>query len=90
MTDQHRGDSQITIPAHVEDLAKFKGLYLRNIRTDKVVQVLEVGTHGVTAQEVTPNDYGGQPYGEPHGITWLAIQRIYNIMVDAHQIDGVH
>ena len=81
-------DSQTTVPAHVEDLSKFKGLYLRNTRTDKVVLVVDVGQAGVTVQHVHPDAYGGEPYGEPHMITWRAVLHIYNIMVDAHEVEG--
>lgn len=83
-----RGDGQSTMPAHVEDLRHMKGMYLRHLRTDKYVKVIEVGREGVTAQHVEPDAHGGEPYGEPHGITWLAIQHLYNLSVDAHEIEG--
>lgn len=84
----NRGDNTTTVPAHIEDLSKMKGLYLRNIRTDKFVRICDVGDKGVFAQYVEPDAYMGQPYGEPHGITWKAMQNLYNLIVNAHELDG--
>lgn len=84
-----RGDNTPTIPAHVEDLTKLKDTYWRHLRTDKFCKVLDVGQMGVTACDVEPDAYGGEPRGEPHGITWLALQRLYNIVVDANQVDNI-
>lgn len=81
-------DSQDTVPAHVEDLAKLKGQYLRNIRTDRLSVILDVGRAGVTAQDVEANVYGAPGVGEPYGITWRAFRTLYNIMVPAEEIAG--
>lgn len=83
-----RGDNTTTIPAHVEDPRTLKGKYLRNIRTDRIVKILDVGREGVIASSVTPDAYGGEPSGEPHGITWAALTHIYNIMVPAEEVKG--
>lgn len=89
ITGEQRGDSTDTVPAVVEDLAKLKGQYLRNIRTDILVKVIDVGKLGVTARYVEGNAYGAPPVGEPHAITWRAVKAVYNIMVNAHEIEGV-
>ena len=89
VTGEQRGDSTDTVPAVVEDLAKLKGQYLRNIRTDILVKIIDVGKLGVTARYVEGNAYGSPPVGEPHAITWRAVKAVYNIMVNAHEIAGV-
>ena len=83
-----RGDGQATMPAHVEDLTKLKGMYMRHLRTDKYCIVVDVGREGVTARDVTPDVHGGEPSGHEYCITWLAIQHLYNLSVDAHEIEG--
>jgi len=84
-----RGDNTTTIPAHVEDLRQMKGKYLRHLRTDKFCLITDVGKAGVTARDVTPDAYGGEPSGPEYGITWLAIQRLHNLVVDANEIDNI-
>lgn len=83
-----RGDSQTTIPAHVEDLTKLKGTYIRNLRTDKYEYIVDVGPAGVIARSVTPDAFGGEPSGTHHGITWAALQNVYNLCVEAEKVEN--
>lgn len=89
VTGEERGDNTHTVPAEIQDLKKLKGQYLRNIRTDRLSIILDVGKLGVTAQDVEQNVFGAPGIGEPYGITWRAVKAIYNIMVNAEEIKGV-
>ena len=75
-----------TLPARVESIDALKGQYIRQVRTQQVFLITDVGREGLTANRVA--DYGDKLPLEPEcTITWRAVRRLYRLMVHVGEID---
>jgi len=76
-----------TIPAHVQDLSKLKGQWFRSIHSDKIYQVITVGTAGVSLKYA--GHYGSPGVGQTYIRPFDVLRDEFNIMVSPSEIQGI-